>query len=415
MTVSQIAEPAQTPPWYANPLIGWLLNEAWDITDTPHLLRPLIHRMNESGMCLSRVRLTIRTLHPQVIGTSFTWNRDTDEVVEYEPPHSILQTEQFLKSPYAAIFEGAGAIRCRLNIPGVALEFPVLEELRAEGATDYVALPLVFSDGQINAITVATDCPNGFTTAQLEGIYETLPVLARLLEVHATRRMARTLLDTYLGAHTGEQVLSGNIKRGDGEDIRAVIWFCDLRDSTPLADSMSREAFPGVLNDYYDCMAGAILDHGGEVLRFIGDAALAIFPTGEGSSSGRQCGTMECACEAALAAVTDAQARIATLNEARSARGEPALHYGIALHIGDLTYGNIGVPGRLEFTVIGAAANEAARLEGLCKTLGHPVLVSGTFAEAYPGDWISLGRQSLRGVGAPQEVFTFAEAARSAA
>jgi adenylate cyclase len=232
-------------------------------------------------------------------------------------------------------------------------------------------------------------------------------VLARLLEVHTVRRTARNLLETYLGKHTGERVLCGLVRRGDGEDIHAVIWFCDLRDSTPMADSMPRMAFLSVLNDFFDCMAGAVLDHGGEVLRYIGDAALAIFPTGTSSCGVRRaCCDTATACHAALEAAQDAQARMKVLNQKRAQSGEPPLRYGLALHMGDVTYGNIGVPERLEFTVIGAAANEAARMEGLCKTLNQPLLISSEFRRCFPGEVVSLGFHTLRGVNAPEEIFT---------
>lgn len=394
-------------PWCANPMVEWLLTEGWSITNPAGFFEKLVARMVASGIVLSRVRLTIRTLHPQVIGTSYTWSRGTEGVAVFEPPHSIVQTDTFLKSPYATIFEGAGAIRRRLDVPGSELEYPVLEELRAEDATDYVALPIVFSDGKINAITLATDRAGGFTTEELTGIYEMLPVLARLVEVHAAHHTARTLLSTYLGAHTGEKVLDGLVKRGDGEDIHAVIWFCDLRESTRLAESMPREAFLGLLNDFYDCVGGPILDRGGEVLRFIGDAALAIFPIVEEEDAGtREVCTRYDACRMALAAAYDAMARIESLNERRTDAGEPPISFGIGLHIGDVTYGNIGVPQRLEFTIIGAAANEAARIESQTKAFGTPIVVSAEFARFFPGELASLGRVRLSGIDAAQELFT---------
>lgn len=398
--------------WCANPFVAWLLTEGWSITDTTELVERLAKRLVAAGLPLWRLVCLIRTLHPQVIGTRYMWRRDPGvtnlRYKEYSPSHDVLQTSQYVDSPLAAILDGAaGGIRRRLDIPGVEPDFPILKELHAEGGTDYVAMPLVFSDGQINAITFTADRPGGFTTPELEQMRELLPMLARLLEVHAMRRTAKTLLDIYLGRHTGARVLNGLIKRGDGEDIHAAIWFCDLRDSTPLADSMSRPAFLAILNDFFDCTAGAVLDHGGEVLRFIGDAALAIFPTGAVSSAVKQgcCNTVS-ACHAALAAVTDAQARMQALNRARARKGEPPLRFGLGLHMGDVTYGNIGVPGRLEFTVIGAAANEAARLEGLCKSLNKSVLISAEFQHCIPGELVSLGRHQLRGVSTPQEIFT---------
>ncbi len=399
-------------PWCANPFVEWLLTEGWSITDPTELVERLAKRLVEAGFPVSRLVCLIRTLHPQVIGTRYMWRRYSGvtnlRYKEYSPPHGVLQTSQYVDSPLVAILDGAaGGIRRRLDIPGVRLDFPILKELHAQGATDYIAMPLVFSDGQINAITFTADRPGGFSTPELEQLYQMLPVLARLVEVHAVRRTAKTLLDTYLGKHTGERVLNGLINRGDGEDIHAAIWFCDLRDSTRMADAMSREAFLAILNDFFDCMAGAVLDHGGEVLRFIGDAALAIFPTGKVSSTvKRGCCETEAACHAALAAVADAQARMQALNRMRVQKGEAPLRFGLGLHMGDVMYGNIGVPGRLEFTVIGAAANEAARLEGLCKPLNKSVLISTEFEHCIPGELISLGRHPLRGVSAPQEIFT---------
>ena len=402
---------ADSMPWCANPFVEWLLTEAWNITSTKDLVGGLCRRLVDEGMPLWRMFCLIRTLHPQVFGTSYTWRRDSGVVEEFSAPHGVLETALHLDSPCAAIFDGAAAIRRRLDIPDARLDFPILKDLHAEGATDYVAVPVPFSDGQINVVTLSADRPGGFSTEELGQIYEMLPVLARLLEVQATRRTAVALLDTYLGSHTGEQVLKGLIKRGDGEEIHAVIWFCDLRDSTRLADSMSRQAFLGILNDFFDCMAGAVLDHGGEVLRFIGDAALAIFPTGVASATlpgapTRKCCSTEQACHSALAAAQDAQARMEALNRARTERNEPSLGFGLALHMGDVTYGNIGVPERLEFTVIGSAANEAARLEGLCKTLGESILISAEFARCFSGDLVSLGRHTLRGVGTAREIFT---------
>ena len=407
-----VAEPAAESRPPPNPFVEWLAGEGWDITEPKELIRRLSELMVDEGIPLFRVRVIIRTLHPQVIGTTYAWNRAGGEVETFSPPHSVVHSEAFLNSPYAAIFEGAGGIRRRLDIPDARLDYPILEELQGEGATDYVALPLVFSDGQINAITISGDRPGGFTSQELARMYDTLPILARRFELYSVRHTAKTPLDTYLGEHTGERVLNGLIKRGDSEDIHAVIWFCDLRDSTALAESMSRREFLELLNDFYDCMAGAVLDHGGEVLRFIGDAALAIFPT-DVSSAGvdRGCCTNEEACGHALEAARDARGRIQALNETRAAQGKPALRFGLGLHMGEVTYGNIGVPGRLEFTVIGAAANEAARLEDLTKTLDQPILISAEFMQCHPGELTSLGFFELRGVNGRRQVFTLPEAA----
>ena len=221
---------------------------------------------------------------------------------------------------------------------------------------------------------------------------------------------ADDLLKTYLGERTGERVLAGRTKRGEGEKIHAVIWLCDLRDSTRLSESIPVEDFFRSLNEFFDCTAGAVLEHGGEILSYIGDAVLAIFAiSGADRPLGEACFREEGGCAAALAAARDARSRVDTLNQRREARGELPLEFGLALHVGDVMYGNLGVPQRMQFTVIGAAANEAAHLAAMCKDLGRWVLVSSAFPRCFPGQLVSLGRHILRGVDTPQEVFTVIE------
>ena len=200
------------------------------------------------------------------------------------------------------------------------------------------------------------------------------------MEVHALRRTAKTVLETYLGRLTGERVLNGLIHRGDGEDIHAVLWLCDLRGSTTLADKLPRRAFLELLNDYFECMAGAVLAHRGEVLKFIGDAMLAIFPIGAITDHPERCPEHARACADAIAAAREAIRRMAELNLRRRERREQPLRFGIALHLGDVMFGNVGAPGRLDFTVIGPAVNEAARLEAMCKTLSQPLVISAEVA-----------------------------------
>jgi adenylate cyclase len=392
-----------------NPLVTWLWETGWTIPNLGELTRGLGRAMNDAGIPVIRFRTTLRTMHPQLAGLSHTWRRDTDEIEEFWPPLTALQQDVFLKSPYALLFQGAGAIRRRLDIPEAARDFPILEELGALGATDYVALPLVFADGRIHAMTLTCDRPGGFRTEELEVIAETQHVLARLLEVHALRRTARTVLDTYLGKLTGERVWQGLIHRGEGEDIFAVIWFSDLRASTALADTLPRPVYLDLLNGYFECTAGAVLDNGGEVLKFIGDAILAIFPIGNHSEHPENCPMHRAAAVAALRAVRDALSRLSKLNERREAASERPLRFGIGLHLGDVMWGNIGAPDRLDFTVIGPACNEAARLEAMCKTLERPVILSADVARLVSEPLLSLGFHGLRGVREPHELFTLAE------
>ncbi len=389
--------------WPPNPLASWLLFEGWRETDTGALIRALGLRMRAEGVPVYRLRLSIRFLHPQMIGVTFCWDARADRIDLYEAPHGITDTDRYRASPYAQLIdERVGAIRRRLELDGEVLDFPILHELRDEGATDYVALPLEFSDGNIHVLTLATDQPGGFPPTALALVYDSLPVLARIVETHTVRRTAVTLLDTYLGHQSGTRVLEGQVKRGDGETIKAVIWFCDMRDSTPLSNAMPREEFLRLLNSFFEAMAGAVLDQGGEVLRYIGDAVLAIFPLREDPECWIAAGK---AAKKALAAAQEAMDRMEVLNRERQAAGLDEVRYGIGLHVGEVMYGNIGAPQRLEFSVIGAAANEAARIEGLTKTLNEPVVVSQKIQSLHPGPWRALGSHSLRGVTQPVPVY----------
>ena len=392
-------------------MLEWLLREAPDADDAQSLSHSFARSLVACGVPLWRLNVMIRTLHPQLMGVSYRWWRSSDVVDELFAPNRVLQSPEYLNSPMSAILEGAGGIRRRLDVSDPVLDFPILRELHTEGATDYVAMPMYFSNDQINVVTLASDARGGFSISDLGHIYEVLSNLGRLYEVHALRYTAVTLLDTYLGRHAGQRVLNGLIKRGDGETIRAVIWFCDLRESTPLAQSMSREAFLETLNEFFDGMAGAVLAGGGQVLRFIGDAALAIFPVthesdAEGDDEVR-------ACERALAAVRDARTRLHQLNASRRKADATALSYGVALHVGEVTYGNIGTEDRLEFTVIGDAANRAARIESLCKSLGRSVLASEAFVRHFPPHFESLGHHQVRGVDEPLEIYALREDAPS--
>ncbi len=216
------------------------------------------------------------------------------------------------------------------------------------------------------------------------------------------RRMATDLLGTYLGTHVGQRVLGGQVRRGEGQRIFAVIWYSDLRQSTALAERLPGDTFFQLLNDYFDCAAGAVLDHGGEVLRFIGDAVLAVFEIVEPEAS------IQAACRRAYQAARAALERKATLDHTRRAAGQPTIEFGIGLHYGEVMYGNIGVPSRLEFSVIGTAANEASRIEDLCKALRQPLLVSKRFAAEVEAPWISMGTHDLRGVSQLVEIFALA-------
>jgi adenylate cyclase len=414
--MSAVVSPIRIPeqePWVANDLVEWLLLEGWTLPDTKTLVAELGRRMRRGGIPIDRIRVNIRTLHPAVFGFGTGWNADSDEITEVSVPHGIRETEMYRRSPYWPLFEeGAAAIRRRLDIAQPLLDFPILADLRDDGYTDYVALPIEFSGGRRNALALASRKAGGFSSHHLKLIYDTLPALARVLETFHLRLTASTLMDTYIGKLAGARVLDGQIQRGAVESVDAVIWYCDLRGSSKLAESMPPTAFLALLNDYFDAMAGAVLDNGGEVLRFIGDAMLAIFPLKPAAVevsteldllAGGVCGS---SFNSGLCAAHDAHERMDKLNATRVAAGLEPLGFGIALHAGNVLYGNVGTDTRLEFTVTGAAANYAARVEGYCKILGESLLVSTEFARLFPFNYVSLGLHHFKGYDTPQELLT---------
>lgn len=375
-------------------VIEWLDAGAPPAQGPQEVLKLLCNRLVDQGLPLHRVAVFVRTLHPNVAGRGFIWHGQQNLVEVVTAEIGIQDTEQYLKSPVRIVFTQNIEVRSRIEGREAPLEFPILDDLRKEGATDFFAVPIRFINGEVHGASFVTRQRGGFTDAQTEAIRRVMPAFSRVAEIYAWKRTARNILDAYLGEQTGEKVLAGKIRRGDGEDIRAVIWFCDLRDSTPLAESMSREAFLHLLNEYFECILGPVQERGGEILRFIGDAALAIFPIGNDPAS--------VACSKALDAANQAVSRMEKFNSGR----ETPLRFGIGLHLGLVLYGNIGTPTRIEFTVIGAAANEAARIEGLCKTLNVDVTVSENVARHLPSRLRSLGRHPLRGVSQPVEIFS---------
>jgi adenylate cyclase len=277
------------------------------------------------------------------------------------------------------------------------MDFPMLAELRNEGVTDYLASPLLFTDGEIHLATWTTGQPGGFTDAQIKAIESIVAPLARVAEVRALRRTAGNLLDTYVGNNAGERILAGQIRRGHAEAIHAAIWLSDMRGFTLLADRVPAQMLVDLLNEYFDCQVPAILEHGGEVLKFMGDGLLAIFPIGNDRDPAEVCAR-------ALASAYEARRNVAALN--RSIRKEVGgVRFGLALHVGDVLYGNIGGGNRLDFTCIGAAVNLAARLEKLAGKLGRVILASDEFARHCRSDFQPIGNFPFAGFAAQQTVF----------
>lgn len=388
-------------------LSDWMIETALQVSDYEFMFAEFCERLNGLGIPVDRVTMAMTTLHPLMEAVTLTWHRGTGASgVEYHA-HRSNEADDWKQSPLKALVDSGGfEVRHVLSQPGSWSTFPILRTLKEEGISDYLAFLSVFSEAADSLIrqdgmmtSWATKVPEGFSQDQIRTLKRLIPRFALVAKLANRERRGANVVDAYLGQKAGAHVLNGQIKLGDGQDIRAVIWFSDLRDSTPLAEKLSREEFLQLLNDYFDSLAGAVMEQGGEVLRFIGDAALAIFPIGDDGFSEHD--ARYHALQAALSAADRAQA----CNDRRAENGQEPFRYGIALHAGDIMYGNIGVPSRVEFSVIGAAANEAARLEGLTKELQETVLVSGEFAGGLDHPWRDLGEHPIKGSYRPMSVF----------
>jgi adenylate cyclase len=375
----------------------WLIDGARSAVRAQDVLGELCERLIACGIPLWRAAVFVRTLHPEVTGRRFLWRRGA-EVTIGELQYEQLETDEYRASPVVHVYGTAAPLRQRLRDAAEAAEFELLRDLRADGATDYLASPLFFTDGSIQVATWATDHGDGFSDEQIAGIEAVIAPFALIAEIRALRRTASSLLDTYVGHHSGEQILAGRIRRGHTESIRAAIWLSDMRGFTALADRASSDALIAVLNRYFDCQVPAVLDRGGEVLKFIGDGLLAIFSVDPGRDDGR-------ACEAALTAADEASAGVAALNGSLGVDCVDSLRFGVALHVGDVLYGNIGGGNRLDFTCIGPAVNLAARIETLTGRLGRTVLTSSEFARHCSSRLAPIGEFLLPGSESEQQVF----------
>lgn len=380
---------------YGDPLARWFITKGYRIADTIEFIRQCGEQLYAHGIPIYRLAYIQRTLHPELIGHGYFWRRG-GAVEKVAAGLSVLDETEYHDNPLPKVFEQGLTVRERLEGRS-DIAAPLLRQLQEEGATDYIALPVVFSDGHIDGLSVSSDRPGGFSKGDLERMYALQFLFARICEIHNLRDTAVNLLDTYVGPDAGRRILSGQIHRGAGETIRAVIGFCDLKGFTRLSDELPRDAVIGLLNDYFTCVAEPAAARGGEVLKFIGDAVMLMYRL-DGSRPE----------EAVVGAALDAALDTVRLGRQRSreriAAGEAGFEFGMSVHLGDVMYGNIGAPNRLDFTVIGPAVNLAQRIEALSRGLGRPVLVSQAIATLLPERVTPLGRHAVKGVDAAIEV-----------
>lgn len=385
--------------WARSVTAAWLIDHRGQHLHGAALFEKLCLELLAEGIPLLRASCGLLAMHPTTFARSLYWRRGEAGASE-EHAHGTQFSDAYRASPVALIHQGIEAVRRRLDLPEATIDFPVLQELKDNGATDYVCMPLRFLTGQTNYVSWATDQVGGFTVKQLGLLWDLLPIIALRLEILSSQRATKDLLTTYLGRNPMEQVLAGNLRPGQGSQLDAVLWYCDLRGFTALADRETPETTIATLDQYFDCMVRAVHRHHGEVLKFIGDAMLAIFPIETQSP--------EIAARQAFNAVTYAFSALDELNTERETQGAEALRVGIALHRGHVAYGNIGGADRLDFTAIGHAVNQVCRVEDICSKLGRPLLATASFqALALDAGLESVGFHALRGVREPVELFSF--------
>ena len=390
---------------------NWLLQMGIEGIPQDQILDGYCTRLVSAGIPVQRVHVAQRAYHPQFGGIGFDWVRDQN-VVREAYARGQTPPAQWLQSPlYHLMSQDSYELRERLADAERPHRFPFLDVLRDRGATDYFAIKVMFDKSPSNlsvdpdnppegfVISWTSDADKGFSEANLNDLRELQMVLGLALKSTSNRQMASDLLSTYLGADAGERVLSGDIQRGSVEVTHAVIWYFDLRSFTQISEREEGSKVIDMLNAYFGEVVEVIEAQGGNVLKFMGDGLLAIFNADADFD----------AVNHAVEGAVQIENRLKALSEARAEQGEPVTDYTLALHLGDVFYGNIGGAARLDFTVIGAAVNTTARMLGMCGPTGQKMILSASVAEGIKmrkSLVMSLGSYMLRGMAKPQELFT---------
>jgi adenylate cyclase len=372
-------------------LTNWLLDSTLHEAEVSTLVTECCERLRESGVPLSRVFFSYSVLHPLFSSKSVAWKHDSSLNHEsYE--HGAEESDDWLESPFFHMVENnLDFLRRRLIGDDAKIDFPILKGFHKKGSTDYLAFSINLGHVENKPKGIlgswSTQAEGGFTDDHISVLKGIQRYLSAACNMAIKTQISKNVATAYLGITAGLEVLDGRIRRGDYNTIRAVIWLSDMRDSTQLTEKNSSEDYLTLLNKYFECTAGTLMEEGGQVLSFIGDAVLGIFPVGVGGYTEAE------ASQRAISAAKKAQALCG------ASEADP--RYGIALHFGDVMFGNIGVPNRLSFSVIGSAVNEVSRLESLTKELKQPILVTGQFAKNLNIEWQAMGDHALRGVSEP--------------
>ena len=359
--------------------------------------------LSQSPLRVERLFVSMRALHPAFRARTYLWRHDTDRVHTLEWPHGLENRLGYYSSPDHHVHRTSCELRVRRPGEGAEQACDLYGTLRAQGYTDYLIVPLRLADRPINTLSIATRESHGFRDSDLDRFREITPLFTVILERHAALESLDAVLDAYLGRSVGEQILGGQIRVGDGQLIDAAILMADLNDFTQLAARLDSTATVRLLNNYFDCVVSPIRDHGGHVVKFIGDAVLAFFPVFPDSAT-----------PGPLEAVLAIRQRLGALNAARTEASQTPLRHALCLHYGRVLYGNIGSTDRLDFTIIGEAVNLTARGVEVAKAIGSDYLFTRTFVDRFGvANLTSAGRHMLRNIPEPVEMFALADRAPS--
>ncbi|TIR96986.1 MAG: adenylate/guanylate cyclase domain-containing protein, partial [Mesorhizobium sp.] len=373
----------------------WLNQSVLAGNDLETLVKGFCERLAAAGLPLKRVHLSFSMLHPLYDALGFTWVRGRGLEIESFRNEPGAPSDRFLTSPYYHLLSNKlDHLRRRLD-PSLPSEFPVFDDLRLIGVTDYLAFVHSFNGNASQGMmgSWSTDSAAGFSDSMISALLRIQNHLAMATKMAVLTKLADNMMTTYLGGDAGRRVLDGQIKRGEGDTIRAALVMGDMRGSSRLAETSGREIYIDTLNQFFDAVAAPFNRKGGQIMSFIGDGFIAVYPCERHRSQS------EIACQAALAAARSATARVTDLNLRRKEKGLTDIKFGIGLHVGNVMFGNVGLTDRLTFSVFGSAVNEVQRLQVLTKKYPHSILASKEFA-SYCGasNWLTLGSEELAGI-----------------
>lgn len=396
--MTQIAAPASLRPNSLDGIFDWLLNETHEERFVDHVFAALCNRIRAAGVPLARATLHLRTQHREWLGAGIFWRPGVEVADITLLAYGTDQTDGYLNSAVHDIHHGSAEVRRKLwALAPEDCDYPLLTELAAEGITDYVAWPLLHTLGKRHVVTFGSDAPLGFSDFEIAFLHRLVPLVALATEVRLKNVVTRVLLETYVGPIAAGRILGGDTRRGFGSSIEAATMISDLRHFTDLSADRSRDEVIALLDDYFEAIADPIERNGGEILKFMGDGMLAVFPLDQPD-----------ACQRLIAAVREGQERLEALNIKNRDSNLPELHQGVGVHLGEVNYGNIGSRNRLDFTVIGPVVNIASRLQDMTRDADCTVLVSGDFALRADSadDFRAVGTFPIRGIREPIEVLS---------